>query len=70
MKTFIVLCFMLRLVGSSKGVSVCHTFSFTLKAYNVYLGEVLCNGIYSGGSRGGPEGSGAPLILGEKRRND
>ena len=43
MKTFIVLCFTLCVVGSSKGMSVRHTLSFTLNACTVYMVEVLCN---------------------------
>ena len=45
METFIVLCFTLCLVGSSKGMSICHTLSFTSKASNVHMFEVLCNAI-------------------------
>ena len=43
MKTFIVLCFTLCVVGSSKGMSVCHTFSFTFRTSNFCMVEVLCN---------------------------
>ena len=45
MKTFIALCFTLCLVENSKGLSICHTFSFTFKTSNVYMVEVLCNAI-------------------------
>ena len=32
MKTFIVLCVTICLEGSSKGMSICHTFGYTFKS--------------------------------------
>ena len=45
MKTSIVLCFTLCLVGSNKGMSVCHTLSFSFKTSNIYIVKALCSTI-------------------------